>query len=90
MINPAAVPIFESAKDSAQQMMTALLAGDRDLAGDIAEEFPAEHQIALSLVLADLCAAVHKTWCTTFCDDTVVLDTWQAMMMDIEVWRNSG
>jgi hypothetical protein len=77
---------FDGARDTAQQMVTALLAGDRDLCADIAEEYPMP--LVLALVLADLCAFVHVNWTEgTGTGAENRLEEWQALMQGIEEWR---
>jgi hypothetical protein len=79
---------FDKARDTAQQAVTALLAGDRHLAGDIIDEYP--HHKLLACVLADLCAYVHVQWTVTMSfdgDREGRLKGWQAIMRGIEEER---
>lgn len=78
-----------ASKDAAQQMVTALLHGDRTLAADIAVEHPDE--LALALVLGDLCAYVHKRWCNaTGLTSAEAGESWVELMADVEEWRARG
>lgn len=76
-------------RDAAQQIVTALLHGDRTTAGDIAATWDETNPpIILSMVLADLCAYVHCRWTRAVgmsIEDG--LTGWAEMMTDIEEWR---
>lgn len=74
------------AKDTAQAVVTALLSGDRELAGSLAENYM--HPLALALVLADLTASVHTAWSTAVGQDQpATLESWRMFLLDITVWR---
>lgn len=75
-----------AAKDTAQQAVTALLHGDRSLAGDLITG--PDDLLALTLVLADLTAYTHVTWTRALGGDTSeAREGWASLMADIEEWR---
>lgn len=75
--------LFAPGQDTAQQIVTALLNGDRDTADDLAEQFP--DPLTLALVLADLTAYVHHVWCEAAGLDRH--EAWQFIMGQVEQWR---
>ena len=79
----SAVADIEAARDAAQQMVSSVLLGDTDTAGDIAGE--SAHPRTLALILAELTAYVHNRWsCATGVDQRQV---WAELMVDVETWR---
>jgi hypothetical protein len=74
---------FAAGQDTAQQVVTALLNEDRDLAGDLAEAFP--DPLALALVLADLTAYIHHAWAAAAGIDRT--EAWQFILGQVEHWR---
>lgn len=78
---------LDRARDTAQQVVTALLHGDRHLAGQIVEEYPAP--LILALVLADLVAHTHHSWArATGMAIEQRNQSWAELMADIEEWRS--
>lgn len=78
--------LISAARDTAQQMVTACLHGDRDMAADLAIE--AAHPEVLALVLADLTAYTHWRWMRALGGNSDrTAEGWQALMADIEEWR---
>lgn len=75
--------VMNENRDAAQQMVTALLHGDRSLASDIAQE--AFDPLTLALVLADFGAYIHDRWSQALGLDRS--EAWQTLMADIEEWR---
>ena len=75
-----------TARDTAQQLVTLLLHGERHEAVDLANEY-ADH-LVLSLVLADLVAYVHDRWAKA-CDFTTAdrNEAWRSLLADVEEWR---
>lgn len=85
--NPQPASI-DSARDAAQQMVTACLHDDRSLASDIAQGYP--DPLILALVLADLTAYTHDRWCRALGTPEMRAEGWQALMADVEEWRTQG
>ena len=80
----ADVPLtLDGAMDTAQQMVTALLHGDRDLGREIAAGYP--DPLVLALVLGDLVAYTHDSWSRAIGADRN--EGWAHLMADIEEWR---
>ncbi len=79
--------LLDPHRDLAQRLVTAVLAGDRELAVDLIADFHDHH--VLALVLADLCAHVHHSWAEAVDFPTDErLQAWQNLMLDIEHWRS--
>lgn len=77
---------WDAGRDTAQQILTALVNGDRSTAGDLAAEWEDTYPpIILSMVLADLCAYVHIRWATAVGMSSV--ESWTELMTDVEGWR---
>jgi hypothetical protein len=76
---------IDTARDAAQQMVTACLHGDRDTAASIAQDYP--EPLILALVLADLTAYTHTRWCQALGTPEMRAEGWQALMADVEEWR---
>lgn len=74
---------IDGARDTAQQVVTALLHKDRALAAEIAEGYA--DPLVLALVLADLTAHVHCRWADSI--GAPAAEGWQALMADVEEWR---
>jgi len=78
--------IFDEARDCTQQAVTAVLHRDRSTSGDLVAAFP-DH-LALSLVLVDFAAYVHRRWCDAVgMDDDKRMASWTELMTDTEEWR---
>ena len=79
----SAVADIEAARDAAQQMVSSVLLGDTDTAGDIAGE--STDPETLALILSELTAYVHHRWsCALGVDQHQV---WAELMVDIEARR---
>lgn len=77
---------IDTARDAAQQVVTACIHGDRSSAVDIAQEYP--DQLVLALVLADLVAFVHHKWGRAVgFDQAQIREGWAELMADVEGWR---
>lgn len=75
--------VLDELRDSAQQIVTCLLHGDRGLASDIAKAV--NGPVVLVLVLADLVAYTHHRWALA---TGVPRDqAWAELLLDIEEWR---
>lgn len=73
-------------RDAAQQVVTALIHGDRDEAFTIAQEF--DDTLVLALVLGDLCAYVHYRWSRALSFDADQRSAaWASLLADVEEWR---
>jgi hypothetical protein len=85
---PAGVLVVSipTARDTAQQVVTLLVHGERHEAVDIAAEY--DDHLVLSLVLADLVAYVHYRW-SRACDmdHQQKVDAWRSLLADVEEWR---
>jgi hypothetical protein len=77
---------IDTARDAAQQVVTALIHRDGGLAGELAKAFP--DPLILALVLADLTAHVHHRWSAAIGADPA--EGWQMLMADIEEWRTGA
>lgn len=76
---------ISQSRDAAQQIVTALLGGDQNLAKDIIIDF--DHMHLLAMVLADLTAGVHMAWCRTTVGEQYVELAWQNLLLDIAEYR---
>ena len=78
--------LLDPHRDMAQQLVSAVLAGDRDLAVTLVADHP--HPRVLALVLADLCAHVHhsRAEAVDFPEDRRI-EAWQWLLLDVESWR---
>ena len=77
---------IDTARDAAQQMVTACLHSDRGTASQIAQDYP--DPLVLALVLADLVAHVHHRWSTVVGMGTGDRNAaWAELMADVEEWR---
>lgn len=76
---------LDTARDAAQQIVTACLHGDRSTAVDIATEYP--DGTVLALVLADLVAYTHHRWSEAL--GIPRSEAWTELMADVEEWRVS-
>jgi hypothetical protein len=78
-----------TAKDTAQMAVTALLHGQRALAGDLVSEYTEDNDpMALALVAVDLVAHIHTRWADALgCDRG---EAWSHLMADVEEWRTAG
>lgn len=74
---------IDTARDAAQQMVTACLHTERSTVIEIAQDYP-DH-LVLSLVLADLVAYVHHRWSNALGIDRST--AWAELMADVEEWR---
>lgn len=81
---------FDDARDAAQQLTTACMHRDRDLAGQIFLEVPDHVALALPLVLADLVCHVHHRWASALgMTPDEARQAWVELLADIEDWRTA-
>jgi hypothetical protein len=74
------------ARDTAQQVVSSLIYGNRHEAVDIAAGY--RDPLVLALVLADLTAYVHYRWSrATGLDGDGRAEAWVSLLADIEEWR---
>ena len=76
--------LLDVARDTAQQMVTCLLAGDRPQAVTILDSSSVPHEV-MALVMADLVAYTHHRWARSLGIDRA--EAWQELMLDVEAWR---
>lgn len=77
---------LNTARDAAQQAVTAVLHDERALASDIVVDHP--EPLELALVLVDLVAHVHCRWAAAISmDDQQAQQAWTELMADVEQWR---
>lgn len=83
--------VFEPYREIAQQIVSALVHGDRNAAADLATEAFAENSLifpdVLVLVVADLLVMTHKSWAIAVHVDPVL--AWQTLMVGVEEWKGA-
>lgn len=81
--------LFDDAAGTAQQIVTALLHGDRDTAGDLVENLvdDGRKHLAATLALAELVAYTHVRWAESIGAEPT--EAWAALMVDTEEWRGA-
>lgn len=80
----AKLSTFDEARNQAQLIVTCLLTGDRDQAGDEWDGMNDAQILACALVLADLVAYVHCRWANAV--GINVHRAWQELMADVAQW----